>query len=194
MKIAIFMIIKTLKIMKILKKIVVVLLILIVLILVAGMFMKKDFAVTRSVEIDHSVNEVYDYAKYLKNQQEYSVWAKMDPDQKVTFTGTDGTVGFVSAWDSDNENVGQGEQEIVGMTENEKIDYVMRFKKPLESEGNATLNFKSTGEDCTHVEWSFSGDMSYPMNVMMPFIDFEGTLGPQLQKGLENMKTIIEKK
>jgi hypothetical protein len=43
---------------------------------------------------------VYDYVKYLKNQNDYSVWAKIDPGMKTEFRGKDGTVGFVSENDS----------------------------------------------------------------------------------------------
>ncbi len=179
--------------MKILKKIVIVFGVLVAIVLIAGAIMKKDFKVTRSVELDQPVSEVYDYVKLLENQDKYSVWMRMDPKVKKTYTGVDGTVGFISAWDSKVENVGQGEQEIVKMTKNERIDYVMRFKKPMESEGKASMIFKSTGEDCTNLEWCFEGDMSWPMNVMMPLLDFEGNLGPQLQEGLDNLKVILDK-
>ena len=36
----------------------------------------------------------------------------MDRNVKKSFKGTDGTVGFVAAWDSDNKKVGKGEQEV----------------------------------------------------------------------------------
>ncbi len=35
-----------------------------------------------------------------------------DPLMKKQFKGTDGTVGFLYAWDSQNNEVGKGEQEI----------------------------------------------------------------------------------
>ncbi len=54
--------------MKTLKKIGIVLLVLIGIVLIIALFIDKEFKVTCTVEIDHSVEEVYDYAKYLKNQ------------------------------------------------------------------------------------------------------------------------------
>ncbi len=179
--------------MKIIKRIAIVLFVLVLIFLVAGLFMEKDFKVTRSVELDEPVQEVYDYVKMLKNQDEFAVWMKMDPNVKKTYTGTDGEVGFISAWSSEVENVGVGEQEITKMIPNQRIDYAMRFKKPMESEGFAAMIFKSTSENCTHLDWSFSGSMPYPLNVMMPFMDMDGNLGPQLQKGLDNLKVILEK-
>lgn len=179
------------RIMKILKKILVVFVVLIAIVLVAGVFMKKDFTVIRSVELDQPINEVYNYVKLLKNQDEYSVWMKMDPNVKKTYTGTDGTVGFIGAWDSKVKDVGVGEQEITAMAANDRIDYVMRFKKPNEMQGTATMLFSEEG-DCSKLDWSFSGSIGYPFNVMMPLMDFEGKLGPQLQEGLDNLKVILD--
>ena len=39
----------------------------------------------------------------------------MDPDLEKTYKGTDGTVGFVSSWDRNNEEVGTGELEIINI-------------------------------------------------------------------------------
>lgn len=51
---------------------------------------------------------MFDYVKYLKNQNEYSKWAGMDSAMTKTFSGTDATPGFISAWKSNNQNVGKG--------------------------------------------------------------------------------------
>ncbi|WP_254500404.1 hypothetical protein, partial [Salmonella enterica] len=71
----------------------------------------------REITINKSRQEVYDYIKYLKNQNNFSKWAKMDPAMKTEFRGTDGTVGFVSAWESAKKDVGKGEQEIKNLTD-----------------------------------------------------------------------------
>ena len=36
--------------------------------------------------------------------------------------GVDGTKGFIAAWNSQNKNVGKGEQEITNIVENTLID------------------------------------------------------------------------
>ena len=74
-----------------------------------------------------SEDEVFDYVKYLKNQDNFSKWASMDPDMQKTYRGTDVTVGFVSAWASDNPDVGVGEQEIKAITAGQRIDFELRF-------------------------------------------------------------------
>lgn len=69
--------------------------------------------------------------KLLKNQDNFRVWFSKDPAIKKTFSGTDGTVGAVAGWDSKNQNVGVGEQEIKKIVKGERIDSELRFKVPI---------------------------------------------------------------
>ncbi|MBO9572170.1 MAG: SRPBCC family protein, partial [Chitinophagaceae bacterium] len=160
--------------------------------LVIALFVKKDYAVEREVLISKPKSEVYDYVKYLKNQNNYSTWAKMDPNMTQTFSGTDGTVGFISAWEG-NSKVGKGEQEIKNMQEGERIDYEIRFIKPFESVAPSYMATEAVGDNQTKVKWGFSGRMPYPMNIMRLFMNMPELIGRDLQTGLDNLKNILEK-
>ena len=166
---------------------------LIAAILLIAAFADKNYSVERTVTINKPKQEVYDYAKYLKNQGEFSVWTKIDPDMKVEYRGTDGTVGFVSAWDSNVKEAGKGEQEIIKIDEGKKIDYELRFLEPMTSTDNASLAFESVNDNSTKVTWRFFGKMKYPMNGMLMFMDMDQMLGKDLEGGLQNLKTIVEK-
>lgn len=178
--------------MKILKKIGFVLLTLVALFFIIPLFVDGEYSVHKTVEINKPNDEVFDYAKHLKNQDEFSVWAQKDPNMKKTFTGTDGEIGFISAWDSKNEEVGVGEQEIIAIEEGKKISFELRFKEPFEATDNAFISTESINENKTKVTWGFDGKMNYPMNIMMLFMDMEEMLGPDLQNGLNNMKDNLE--
>lgn len=180
--------------MKILKRILIVLLILIAIPLIVALFLKKEYAVEREITINQPKEEVFEYIKYLKNQDNYSVWAKMDPDMKKKYTGTDGTVGFISAWESKDESVGVGEQEIAKIVEGERIDLKLRFKEPFEANDDAYMETEAISESKTKVKWGFEGKMPYPMNIMLLFMDMEEMLGKDLEKGLENLKVELENK
>lgn len=180
--------------MKIIKKIVVFLLILLAIPLLIALFIEKDYAVEREVDIARSNQEVFAYIKMLKNQGEYSVWQQMDPKMKRTYSGTDGTVGFISAWNSKNKDVGVGEQEIKKITEGKRIDFELRFMEPFEAKDLAYMETESKGEKSTTVRWGFNGSMNYPMNFMLLFMDMEEILGKDLQGGLDNLKNVLEKK
>jgi len=179
--------------MKILITIIIIVLSIIALFLVIGLFMKKEYSVVREVVINKPKTTVFDYIKLLKNQNDFSVWATMDPDMKKEFKGIDGTAGFVSAWDSDKKNVGKGEQEILKVDEDGKIDYEIRFIKPFESTSYASMSVVSVTEDQSKVQWFFNGKMKYPMNLMLLFMNMEKMIGNDLEKGLLNLKNILEK-
>lgn len=161
--------------------------------LVVAAIAPSKYAVDKSVTVNKSKQEVFEYVKLLKNQDDFSAWSKMDPNMKKTFKGEDGEVGFVSAWESLDPNVGKGEQEIMGIKEGERIDYEFRFIEPFEATDDAFMTFKSVSDSETKVTWGFKGKMDYPMNIMLLFMSMEEMLGSQLQEGLDNLKTILEK-
>jgi len=179
--------------MKILKWILIVLVVIIGVPLIIALFTKKDYKVEREIVINKPKMEVYNYVKYLKNQNDYSKWALMDPNLRKTFRGTDGTVGFVSAWESDNKDVGKGEQEIKGMKDGERIDYEIRFIEPFAGTSTAYMTTEAISPTQTKVKWGFDGKMSYPMNFMLVVMDVEKAIGDDLQTGLTNLKKLLEK-
>jgi len=105
--------------MKIVKRILIGVAILIAVPLIVGLFVRKDFAVEREVIINKPKDDVFQYVRYLRNHDNFSKWATMDPKMKKDYRGTDGTVGFVSVWESENQDVGKGEHEIKKITEGE---------------------------------------------------------------------------
>lgn len=165
----------------------------VILVLLVAAFVKKEYSVERETVLDIPRQVVFDYVRFLKNQNEFSVWAKIDPGMKTEFRGTDGTVGFVSAWDSDNKKAGRGEQEITGIGEGNRIDYEIRFYEPMKSTDNAFMSFESVNDSVTNVKWGFYGKLKYPMNLSLLFMDMDAMLGKDLEGGLSNLKTILEK-
>lgn len=162
--------------------------ILIILILVAP----KKYNVSRSILIDKTRAEVYDYLKFIKNQDHWSPWLKRDPQMKRKFTGEDGEVGFVSWWDSDHKQVGSGEQEIALLQPNERIETDIRFLKPWKSESRGYFVLKDAGSGGTEVTWGFHGTHKVPFNVMMLFMNMDKLVGKDFEEGLSNLKETLE--
>jgi hypothetical protein len=179
--------------MKILKVIGLIIVGIIALALITAAFTKKEFAVKREIAIDKSAPEVFNFIKYLKNQDRFSVWALKDPAMKKELKGTDATVGAMASWDSANEEVGKGEQTITAMKEGERIDLELHFIEPFEGHDRAYFSTIALDSLHTNVVWGFDGKMEYPMNLMLLFLDMEGLIGKDLQQGLENLKGILEK-
>lgn len=178
--------------MNILKKLLLFVVAVIAIVLIAGLFVKKDYAIEREVVINRSEADVFKFVKMVRNQDSFSVWNKKDPNMKKDFKGTDGQVGFVYAWESDNEEVGKGEQEIVKIAEDDRIDMKLRFKEPFEAEDNAYFITEPIAPNQTKVKWGFNGHMDYPMNMMLVMVDMEKEIGGALDTGLHDLKTFLE--
>ena len=179
--------------MKILKKILIVIAIIIAIPLVVALFVKKDYAVEREIVINKPKQDVWEYVKYIKNQDYYSKWNMADPNMKKSYSGTDGTVGFISSWESTDENVGVGEQEILKITEGERMDVKLRFKVPFEAEDDAYMITENVDGSSTKVKWGFYGAFPYPMNIFNLIMDMDKQIGGGLEMGLRNLKTVMEK-
>ncbi|TDO97134.1 SRPBCC family protein [Flavobacterium sp. 245] len=178
--------------MGIIKKILIALILIIAIVLIAAAIMPKDYAVEREITINKPVDSVFNYVRSLKNQNEFSVWANLDPKMKSTYTGTDGTVGSISAWESEVKEVGIGEQEITKITEGKRIDFALRFKEPMNDTAVGFMSTESISGNQTKVKWGISGVMPYPMNIMLPMMKMDQMIGNDLQKGLENLKNKLE--
>lgn len=177
--------------MKIIKKILFAIAGIIVLALVVALFVSKEYTVRREITISKPSHEVFDYVRFVKNQEHYSKWVMMDPKMKKETRGTDGTVGFVYAWDSQMDGVGKGEQEIRQIEDGKKLILDVRFIKPFEGLAVTEMTTEAIAPAQTKVAWGMSGKSAYPMNLMNAFID--GMLGPDLDESLATLKGILEK-
>ncbi len=152
----------------------------------------SDYKVEREITINKPRAEVLAYAKLLKNQNDWGPWVKKDPAIKMNYKGTDGEVGFVTAWESKMEDVGVGEQEIKKITNNE-IDTEIRFKVPFESTNQGYMMFDEASPTQTKVKWGMTGSFAKPMNLMMLVMDMDKEVGKDFNEGLTNLKGILEK-
>ena len=161
------------------------------LFLMLGLFIKKEYTIRREIIINKPKNEVFGYIRFLKNQEHFSKWVMTDPNMKKDMKGTDGTVGFTYAWDSENKQAGKGEQEIVKIVDGELLDVEVRFERPFKSTAKTPIKTIAVSENQTKVIWGMEGNSKYPMNVMNPFMD--GLLGKDLEISLNTLKSILEK-
>jgi len=161
------------------------------LVIILALIAPKTYNVSRSITIKKPLSEVFSYVRFLKNQDNWSPWSEKDPNMNKTFTGVDGEIGFVSAWEG-NKEVGSGEQEITKVIENEAIYSELRFFKPFKSTSNAYLKVEKDGEE-TNVIWGFSGNNKFPMSIMMLFMSMDKMIGKDFEFGLNKLKSILEK-
>jgi uncharacterized protein YndB with AHSA1/START domain len=163
----------------------------VVVLLLAMLFIGTKFYTEHHVTINRSPQQVFDYIKFTNNHDRFSVWNMADPEMKKENRGIDGTEGFVYAWDSSkNKNVGAGEQETKKIVEGQRIEYEIRFKRPMQSNAKSWFRLAPIEDNKTDVAWGFANHMKMPMNLMKPV--FQKMVSKDLKKGLQNLKTIME--
>jgi hypothetical protein len=168
----------------------IVVILLILLFLVVPLFIANQYQVEKQVLIQRSNLSVFDFVKLLGNQTYYNKWVMMDPDVKRTSKGVDGTVGFISYWDSQVKNVGKGEQEITRVDAGTNIDSTVRFERPFKNTARVTMTTIAVTPGQTRVIWKMVGQNKYPMNLMNLIVP--GMLGKDMSESLGNLKNLLE--
>ncbi len=162
----------------------------IVLLLIIALLMKKGYNTHSEITILASRQKVFDYIQQIKNQDTFNKWLMLDPGMKKEFRGTDGTVGFIYAWNGNKEG-GEGEQEIKSITEGKNIEMEIRFVRPFAGIANAKMTTESLSGNQTKVIWSTASKIKYPLNIMLPII--VKMLEKDMGTSLTTLKNILEK-
>ncbi len=171
--------------MKIIKRILILIVALIAILLIVALIAPKEFKAQSEILINKPQQEVYDYIKYVKNQDNFGKWQLMDPNMKKTFTGTDGTVGFKYSWDS--EVLDQGSQTITQIQDGKGIETEMFFG--FGDPAKSYLYTEDAGNNQTKVVWGIQGKSVYPFNLM----NLVYNMDKDFAEGLKNLKEVLEK-
>ncbi|MFD2601936.1 SRPBCC family protein [Flavobacterium suzhouense] len=158
---------------------------------IIALFIPKEYVVEALTIVNKSKHEVFDYIKYINNQEEYSKWVKTDPNIKKTLTGVDGTVGYIYAWNG-NSKAGEGEQEITGIIDGERITTEVRFVRPFKSIAHFYMTTEAESEHSTKVVWHMTGKSPYPLNLMTALM--KNALRNDMSISLNDLKKILESK
>lgn len=175
--------------MKIIKKIGFGIVAFIVLLLVVALFIPNDYTVSVSTIINKPKAEVFDYVKQIKNQEKYSIWVMQDPNVVMDYQGVDGTVGFKASWKSNDNNVGEGSQQITAVSD-ERIDIDLHFERPMKGDDKAATIVEVVSENKTKVTSEFYGHADYPMNLIC--IIGKKIITDAQTQNLANLKKILE--
>ncbi len=164
---------------------------LLVLILIRAARISSASLIEKHIEISRPPSEVFNYVKLLRNHELFNKWTMTDPALKISYTGTDGTLGFSSHWKSEIKNVGEGHQTISGITNNSRIDYTIKFIKPFPGESTAyliTTEVQLDGVVGTRVTWGFASQRNFMAKILQTLINLERMLGKDLETSLLNLK------
>jgi len=174
--------------MKTLKLIAIVLVVIFVIIIGYGMTLSGESHLERSITINTPVEKVFKEVNTFTNIKDWSPWAKVDPETKYIYSGPDSGVGAKYDWESEDENVGIGSQEILESRENEYVKTQMIFA--IEGEFFAEFKLKPI-DGGTEVTWTYDGKV-YSFMWKFIMLGMESQLGPMYEQGLIDLKAYVE--
>jgi uncharacterized protein YndB with AHSA1/START domain len=174
-----------------LKKILLTLAVLIIVLVVVVATRPADFRISRSAVIPAPPAAVFAQIDDLHKWNDWSPWAKLDPNAKNSFDGPASGVGAKFSWAGNNE-VGEGTMTITESKPSELVVMRLDFKRPFEATSTAEFALKPDGSG-TAVTWTMSGRNNFIGKAISLCMDCDKMVGGQFEKGLENLKSAVTK-
>lgn len=152
-------------------------------------FLPSQFVFERSIRIDVSQEDAFDYLVNLQDWREWSPWLEKEPSAEFVSVGTPGVVGSYNEWNG--EKIGNGRQTLIKIREPKYIETHLEFHSPQKSEGTGYFELVDLG-DGVEVTWGMKAQLSYPVERVMGLF-LPGVLKDDFKNGLENLKFQLEK-
>ncbi|RZK50474.1 MAG: polyketide cyclase [Pedobacter sp.] len=175
--------------MKVLKIIIIVIIALAAIIIIGGMFLPKNYVVSRSSQINAPDSIIYNNIADFQKFNSWSPWVKMDPDADYTYSGNPKQIGHNVAWDGDE--MGKGSMTILALEPYRMIDIDLHFLEPMDSQANTRFMIEPAGNGNT-VTWTMSGENNLLARWMCVFMDMDKMVGGDFESGLNSLKGISE--
>jgi len=147
------------------------------------------YHVERSTEIAAPAADLFALVEDFNRFGEWSPWAKLDPQMKVTVKGKG--KGSTYEWQG-NEQAGKGIMTITESTPPKTIRQDLEFVEPFANKAKATFQLAPAGEK-TKITWLLDGDLDFMGKTMSLFMDMTAMVGKDYEAGLAALKTIAEK-
>jgi hypothetical protein len=146
----------------------------------------STYKVERSTVISAPVEDVYPHVVVFRKWVNWSPWANLDPNMKVEYSGPKGGVGSIYYWKG-NDKVGEGRMTMTGALKDELVQIKLEFLKPWEQTSVTEFRFVPEAGG-TRVTWSMSGTHDFVGKLFAVFMDMDGMVGPDFEKGLKALK------
>ncbi len=172
------------------KKIFLALAALVAVFIIVAALQSPEYSLTRSTVINAAPAEVFPHINNFHNWENWSPWAKLDPNMKTAYAGPDSGVGAVYSWEG-NMKVGSGKMTVVESQQPTRVLLKLDFLKPMKDTSRTEFTCVPENQG-TKVTWSVSGKKSFIAKAMCLFRSMEKMIGPNLEMGLEQLKTTVE--
>jgi hypothetical protein len=165
--------------------------------LVLGLFLPGSAKqIKKETIIKAPVAKVYGQVADIKNWAAWSPWTRKDASILMNYSPSTTGVGAFFAWESKNEELGNGKITVMSAEMNKSFQTKTEFGGRGAALGNFRFEIPNNDSTSTKVSWSF--DMDYGIN---PISRWFGVLmgdkinkmvGNDYEKGLSDLKKVCE--
>ena len=148
-----------------------------------------EFSIHRQRAISEAPAKVFPYMDDLHKFLEWSPWAKLDPNMKLTSGGPASGSGANFSWQG-NGKVGVGKMTITESRPNALVRCQFDFYKPFNCANTHEFSLKPEDSQ-TIVTWTMSGQAPFFFKLCMVFASPDSMMGDKLELGLANLKTVV---
>jgi uncharacterized protein YndB with AHSA1/START domain len=149
-----------------------------------------QMAVARSITIDAPPAKVFPHLNDFRKWQEWSPWAKVDPNATATFEGPASGKDAVFKW-SGNSEVGEGQMRITEAKPDENVNIALAFSEPFQDTADVSFGLKAEGGK-TNVTWSITNEQGFLERALCVIFNGRGMIEREYDKGLANLKKVVE--
>lgn len=150
----------------------------------------ETFHVERSTTIAATPEKISPLVDDFHNWNQWSPWAHLDPNMRVTYSGPSAGAGAVYEWQG-NSKVGKGRMEIVA-AEPTATSIKLDFLQPFESHNRSNFVLQPEGS-VTRVTWTMDGTNTFMSKLMSVFVSMDKMIGKDFEAGLGNLKSVAER-
>jgi uncharacterized protein YndB with AHSA1/START domain len=173
-----------------LKTILIALAVIVIVLIVIVALQPSEYRVARSTKISAPPAAVFAQVNDFRKWAAWNPWGKIDPAMKQNYEGAPVGVGAIYVWAGNNE-VGEGRMTVTESRPSELIRIKLEFFKPFAGNSLADFTFKPEGNQ-TAVTWSMTGQNNFMAKAIHLFMNMDKMIGGQFEKGLANIKSIVE--
>lgn len=150
----------------------------------------EEFRLSRSVHVAAPPAAPFAHIVDFHRWTAWSPWEKLDPNTERTYGGSPSGVGATYAWKG-NKNVGSGNMVITEVRQDELVRLTINFIVPFKATNEITFECKPENGGTT-VTQTMSGKNGFFAKAMHFVMSMEKMIGPQFEKGLNDLKAVAE--
>lgn len=163
--------------------------IVVIALIAIAFLLPSEVSVSRSTVIAAPTEDVFPHVNSMQATEAWSPWLSRDPNVELSYDGPEEGVGNTLRWASDEPSVGNGIQVITASIPNERVETAIDFGP----QGLASAYFDLEPADGgTLMTWGFNTKLGMNPFARWMGLMFDGWIGADYEKGLANLKALIE--